>query len=97
MALTYTQSADLMKDPIFLGRIKVACLKYANFIFDEATSTPAHSSRIKWAQNTIAMPDAAASTVTPPTVMDVAVQTDGSSITDTALQSAVENVVNKLL
>jgi hypothetical protein len=64
---------------------------------------PAHSSRIKWAQNTMNMPDGAAATTTPPTVMDVAVQGAGidadgdSTITDAALQSAVENVVNKML
>ena len=97
MSLTYTQSADLMNDPVFRGRVKVACLKYATFIFDEAPTVPAHSSRIRWAQNTMNMPDSAAATVTPPTVMDVAVQTDGDAITDTALQSAVEGVVNKLL
>lgn len=97
MALTYEQSAELMSDAIFIGRIKVACLKYADFISLEAASVPAHSSRIKWAQQTFAMPDTSAAAVTPATVMDPAVQTDGSAITDTALQSAVENSVNKML
>ena len=97
MALTYEQSSELMNDPIFRGRVKVACLKFATFIFDEMPSVPAHSSRIKWAQSTMVSPDAAAGVTTPPTVMDVAVQTDGSAITDPALQSAVENVVNKML
>jgi len=97
MALTYEQSAELMSDAIFIGRIKVACLKYADFISLEAASVPAHSSRIKWAQQTFAMPDSSAAAVTPATVMDPAVQADGAAITDTALQSAVENSVNKML
>ena len=97
MALTYEQSAALMTDAIFIGRIKVACLKYADFISLEAASVPAHSTRIKWAQQTFLMPDSSAAQVTPATVMDPAVQTDGSAITDTALQSAVENSVNKML
>ena len=97
MALTYEQSAELMKDVIFIGRIKVACLTYANYIFGEAPTVPAHSSRIKWAQQTFAMPDTSAQQVTPATVMDAAVQEDGSAIADAALQSAVENTINKML
>lgn len=97
MALTYEQSAELMADPTFRGRVKVACLTYANYIVGEAANVPAHNTRIKWAQQTFAMPEASASQVTPIVVMDSAVQTDGSAITDTALQSAVENAVNKML
>jgi|SRR6187399_3189322 hypothetical protein len=97
MALTYEQSAELMKDPIFIGRVKVACLKFASFIYGEASTVPAHSTRIKWAQQTFNVPDVSAANVTPTTVMDPAVQADGSAITDTALQSAVENAVNKML
>lgn len=97
MALTYEQSAELMNDPAFRGRVKVACLRFATFILDEAPTVPAHSSRIRWAQNTFAMPDAAAGAATPPTVMDGAVQTDGAAITDAVLQTAVETTVNKML
>jgi hypothetical protein len=97
MALSYTQSSDLMKDAIFMGRVKVACLKYADYILNEAPSVAGHSSRYRWAQNTFAMPDGAASQVTPPVVMDPAVQQDGAAITDAALQSAVEGVVNKTI
>jgi hypothetical protein len=97
MALTYEQSAELMNDMIFVGRIKVACLTYANYIIGEAANVPAHNTRIKWAQQTFTMPDASATQATPIVVMDVAVQADGAAITDTALQSAVENAVNKML
>jgi len=97
MALTYEQSADLMNDPVFRGRVKVACLKYATYINDEPANTPAHSTRIRWAQQTMSMPDASAGQVTPTVVMDGAVQADGAAITDAELQSAVENSINKML
>jgi hypothetical protein len=97
MALTYEQSSELMSDLIFRGRVKVACLKFADYIVGEPANTPAHSTRIKWAQQTMTMPDASAATVTPAVVMDAAVQQDGANITDAALQSATENAINKML
>jgi hypothetical protein len=97
MALTYEQSSELMNDPVFRGRVKVACLKFADYIFGEAATTPAHSTRIKWAQHTMLMPDASAATVAPEVVMDPAVQQDGAAITDAGLQSATENAINKML
>jgi hypothetical protein len=97
MALTYEQSAELMQDMTFRGRIKVACLKYADYIVGEAANTPAHSTRIRWAQQTFASPESSAGAIQPVVVMDAAVQQDGSAITDEALQSAVENAVNKML
>jgi hypothetical protein len=101
--LTYEESSTLMKNPAFQGRVKVACLTYARYIMDEGANTPAHSTRIRWAQQTLNMPEAAAGQVTPTTVMDSAVQaaaidTDGdSTIDDAGLQSATENSVNKML
>lgn len=97
MTLTYEQSAALMRDDVFIGRIKVGCITYARYITDEAPSTPAHSTRVRWAQNALLNPDAAAQQVTPTVVMDSAVQVDGAAVTDTALQGAVENAVNKLI
>lgn len=97
MALTYDQSAALMTDMQFRGRVKVACLNFATFIVGEEPTVPAHSTRIKWAQNTFLNPDMTAAQVQPPTVMDGQVQADGSAITDSALQSSVEATVNKML
>lgn len=95
--MTYEESATLMTDIVFRNRIKVACLKFADYILVEPQNTPAHNTRSKWASNTFNQPDLAAQQVQPPTVMDPAVQTAGAAITDAALQSAVEGVVNKLL
>jgi hypothetical protein len=97
MALDYAQSAALMKNPAFIDRIKVACLKYANYILNEPTNTPAHSSRLRWAQTTTTSPDYTAQTITPPVVMDDAVQEEGDAISDADLQTAVETTVNKLI
>jgi len=97
MALDYAATAALMQDKAFLDRTKIACLHFADYILGEAVSVPAHSSRLRWAQNTNLSPDQSAMQVMPVLVMDPAVQQDGAAITDTALQSAVENSVNKML
>ena len=97
MALTYEQSATLMADEEFRGRTQVACLKYATYIVDEPPSTPAHATRIKWAQSTMVAPQTAAMIIQPTVVMDGAVQQDGAAITDEDLQSAVENTINKMM
>jgi hypothetical protein len=97
MALTYEQSSSLMNDAVFRGRVKVACLTYATYISGEAADVPAHATRIKWAQQTMANPEVATTQVTPTVVMDPAVQADGAAITDPNLQSATENAVNKMI
>lgn len=95
--MTYEESAALMQDIAFRGRVKVACLKYADSIMIEASNVPAHNARYKWAQNAFMQPDLVAMQVQPPTVMDPGVQSAGAAVTDAALQGAVETVVNKMI
>lgn len=95
--MTYTESNDLMNDPVFRGRVKVAALKYADSITNEASVVPAHTSRLRWAQQCMQQPEQMANTLTPPTVMDPAVQGAGPNIDDVALQGAVEAIVNKMI
>ena len=95
--MTYEESAALMNDFAFRGRIKVASLKYADSIMGEASTVPAHNTRERWALNTMQNPEIVAAQLQPPVVMDVAVQQDGSAITDAALQGSVETVVNKMM
>ena len=97
MALTYTDSANLMTDSVFRGRVKVAVLKFATSIENEASTVTAHNARLRWALNAIQQPDIVAQTVVNPTVMDPAVQTAGSTIDDPSLQAAVEGVINGLM
>jgi hypothetical protein len=95
--MTYEESAALMQDFNFRGRIKVSALKYADSITNELPTVPAHNTRLRWAVNTMQQPDQTATQLQPPVVMDAAVQADGATITDTALQGSVEAVVNKLM
>jgi hypothetical protein len=95
--MTYTESAALMNDFAFRGRIKVAALKYADSIMGELSSVPAHNTREKWALATMQNPEIVAAQLQPPVVMDAAVQADGAEIEDTALQGSVEAVVNKMM
>lgn len=95
--MTYQESAELSTNPDFRGRVKIACLKYADSIMIESSSVPAHNTRQRWAVSAMQQPDATASQVQPPTVMDPAVQAAGAAIEDVGLQGAVEAVVNKLL
>jgi hypothetical protein len=95
--MTYEESAALMSDQAFRGRVKVACLKYAASIMVEASSVPAHNTRERWAIQTMQQPEIVAAQVQPATVMDPGVQTAGAAVTDIALQSAVEATVNKIL
>jgi len=97
MAMTYEESATLMNDVTFRGRVKVAALTFATSIMNEEPTVTAHNARLRWAQMTYNQPDAVAQQIQPPTVMDPAVQTNGSAITDAALQASVEAVVNKLI
>jgi hypothetical protein len=97
MSLTYEETYDLSKDAVFRGRVAVASTHYAVFITDEPANTPAHSTRYKWAQSTLANVEGAVAMVITTVCNDAAVQTDGAAITDAALQSTVETAVNKLL
>lgn len=97
MPLDYAGTAALMVDNDFRGRVKVSCLKFADYIAGEANSVPAHATRIKWSQQTMANPDVSATQVLPVVVMDPAVQEAGAEITDEALQSATESAVNKMI
>lgn len=95
--MTYDQSAALMTDMAFRGRVKVACLAMANSIMLEPATEPAHNTRMRWAQNCFQQPDATAMAVQPPTVLDPGVQSAGATIDDAALQGAVQATVGKML
>lgn len=97
MAIDYATSADLMGDPTFQGRCRIACLRYASYINGEDVSVPAHNTRMRWAQQTISNPDGSVGQIMPVLIWDDAVQASGAAITDPDLQSAVETSVNKFI
>lgn len=97
MAIDYKTSADLMHDPEFNGRTRIACLHYAQFISNEATTVPAHVTRLAWAQKTFDNSENAVNEIMPILIMDPKVQAAGTAITDEDLQSALETSVNKTI
>ena len=96
-ALNYDQSAQLMNDMTFRGRVKTACLKFGNYVINEAPSVEGHNTRYKWAQQCFLSPDMTAGQVQQPTVMQPQVQAAGSGISDDDLQTAVETTINSIL
>lgn len=95
--MTYEESALLMQDATFRGRIKVAVLKYSSFIQVEPPETMAHNSRYRWAMTAAQQPDMTAQQIQPMVVMDPQVQLEGATVEDLELQTAVEAVVNKII
>ena len=99
MALTYEQSAALINDMQFRGRIKVACLNYASRMVSEpgGFSNARSNALLRWSMQALQQPDQVAQQVQGPTVMEPGVQESGASIDDGGLQFATENAVNKIL
>ena len=97
MAIDYKTSSDLMHDAEFNGRTRIACLTYASYIADEAITVPAHTTRLKWAQNTFANSENAVNEIMSILIGDAKVKEFGGAITDADLQSAVETSVNKTI
>lgn len=92
--MTNEESANLINDPVFRGRVKVSLLKYS----DNILANPAGRafSVLQWANRTLQQPDQTAMTVVGATVIDAAVQSAGKDVADDALQRAVETQVNKM-
>ena len=97
MALSYSDSADLMNDTVFRGRIKVAALHFANYVMGESPGTSSHNTRFKWAQAAYLMPDQTAMNLQPIVVMDSNVQAQGAAVDDPTLQTAVETAINTII
>jgi hypothetical protein len=97
MALDYASTAALMANQAFRDRVKIACLKYADYITNEGPGVNAHWTRLRWAQMCVGSPENGVQQIMPLLVMDAQVQLDGDAIIDTALQSSVEIAINKLM
>ena len=91
------ESANLMNDPVFRGRVKVSALSFATTILNEQPTVEGHAGRYRWAQMVGMQPDVEAARLQPMVVMDPAVQQSGSDIDDQALQGAVEAVAKKFI
>jgi hypothetical protein len=97
MALDYASTAALMTNQAFRDRVKIACLKYADYVTNEGPGVTAHWTRLRWAQMCVGSPENAVQQIMPLLIMDGQVQLDGDAIIDNALQTSVETVINKLM
>ena len=97
--MDYAESAALMNNTLFKGRVKVAILKYSNSILSSGASLPSIGANaiLRWASHAYNDSERIAQQVIAPVVMDASVQNQSEHITDEALQKVVESVVNKTL
>ena len=90
--MDYEESAQLMTDIAFRGRIKVACMRYAQELLSHED---VNLGLLRWAQSVYASPDGAAGQIQPAVVMHDAVQEAGRDISDDNLQYAVNRTVSR--
>lgn len=93
--MTYEESAQLITDMQFRGRVKVAVLTMASRILGAGGGNS--TSAFRWATQAFQNADQVAAAVQGPAVMEPGVQSLGASIDDGGLQFAVDNAVNKML
>lgn len=103
MALTDNESAALMINTSFQGRVKVCALRYAQALMAQ-TSPPATGAEYRWANQVMNNPQMFAGTLASPTVLDPGIQgagidtTSGDSTADDAtVYAAVQAVANRLM
>jgi len=92
--MTFEESATLINDPTFRGRVKVAALVYAQYLSLQPNNS---SRRSDWIFNTLRAPDIATQTLTPSVVINPNVQQEGASVTDPNLQAAVQMAADTLM
>lgn len=92
--MTYVESAALMKDQTFMGRVKVAALNYAQSLSLQPSLS---NSQSKWINQAMTQSDFMAQMLTPPVVMNPNVQQGGAAVSDADLQAAVQAVANQTM
>jgi hypothetical protein len=104
MPIDYDQAGALQSNLPFGLRVKVATVKFANYIANEAPNVPQHAARWRWASNTLNDLDGTARKLQQNVVMQQSIldadidATDGdSTVDDATLQTAVETVANQFI
>jgi len=92
--MTLEESANLINDPSFRGRVKVAALIYAQYLSLQPNNS---SSTSNWIFQTLRAPDQVALTLTPSVVINPNVQIAGANVADPDLQAAVQSVATSLM
>ena len=92
--LTLAESAALMLDPQFRGRVKVAAMKYADALLLQSGLSV---SRTQWAQRTMQQPDQTAQQLVSGVVINVNVQNAGADVSDPDLTATVQVVADRMM
>jgi hypothetical protein len=95
---TYLELYALRNNADLMQRLIIAILVAANSVRLEASNTPFHSNRVAWAQNAVKDPDVYASKALYLLLAQNKALTVAQiqSVTDTAIQTAVDELVNTL-
>lgn len=95
---SYIELYQLRDDATFQRRVEFARFYLANYIRNEDPQTPNHESRYAWALNCLngqlSMPVAQVALLA---CLDPAVRQDGAAVTDAALQTAVEYLIDVMI
>jgi hypothetical protein len=103
MPMTSDQTAALMQDPNFRGRVQVACVRYSDSIKTANSNAIGHVGLERWADAVYAAPMQIAMQVQPfvatdPTIQETGVDENGISLaSDAQVQGATEATVNKTI
>lgn len=93
MAMSLTDSANLINDITFRGRVKVAALQYAQYL---QLQSGLNMSKANWVQRTMQAPDQVALQLVPAVVMSPNVQqAGGAAVSDPDLIAATQVEADK--
>lgn len=92
--MTFEESAQLINDQAFRGRVKVAALLYAQYLSQQPNLGNAKQT---WIRQTMQAPDQAAQLLSPNVVINPNVQQAGAAVTDANLQAAVQYVADAMM
>lgn len=93
--MNYAELSQLMTDPAFRGRIKVAILTYSIRILQDQGSYS--NAVLRWANQAFRAPDQTAQASQANVCMEPAIHGQGANVDDGALQFSVENAVQKIV
>lgn len=92
MAISYEVLAS--RTGIMQGRIKIAVMKYAVYIYNEAGNTANHTNRLNWANDALNSPDSMSGRCLAFVLGNQDFIDADVGLSDSALQGIVEGVIN---
>ena len=83
--------------PVFLARLQVAVVTFAEYVIKEAPDTPSHSIRYAWAKTAMAQQAFVSQQIAMGTAQDPTISAKLNTATDAEIQAAAEAQINILL